>query len=45
MIGMTLVTHQTAPRAKRSPRARRRGLQIDRELYLSVLIDRAAAAP
>jgi succinyl-CoA synthetase beta subunit len=46
MIGMTLVTHQTGPEGKKVGRVLvEEGLQIDRELYLSVLIDRAAAAP
>ena len=46
MIGMTLVTHQTGPEGRRVSRVLvEEGLQIDRELYLSVLIDRAAACP
>ena len=46
MIGMTLVTHQTGPEGKKVGRVLiEEGLQIDRELYLSILIDRAAAAP
>src|SRR5690348_5066478 len=46
MIGMTLVTHQTGPEGRVVGRVLiEEGLQIDRELYLSVLIDRAAAAP
>ena len=46
MIGMTLITHQTGPEGKKVGRVLiEEGLQIDRELYLSVLIDRAAAAP
>jgi succinyl-CoA synthetase beta subunit len=46
MIGMTLVTHQTGPEGKKVGRVLiEEGLQIDRELYLSVLIDRAAARP
>jgi len=46
MIGMTLVTHQTGPEGKKVGRVLvEEGLQIDRELYVSVLIDRAAAAP
>jgi succinyl-CoA synthetase beta subunit len=44
MIGMTLVTHQTGPEGRKVSRVLvEEGLQIDRELYLSVLIDRAAA--
>jgi succinyl-CoA synthetase beta subunit len=46
MIGMTLVTHQTGPEGKKVGRVLvEEGLQIDRELYVSVLIDRAATAP
>jgi len=46
MIGMTLVTHQTGPEGRKVGRVLvEEGLQIDRELYLSVLIDRAAASP
>jgi succinyl-CoA synthetase beta subunit len=46
MIGMTLVTHQTGPEGKKVSRVLiEEGLQIDRELYLSILIDRAAARP
>jgi succinyl-CoA synthetase beta subunit len=46
MIGMTLVTHQTGPEGKKVGRVLiEEGLQIERELYLSVLIDRGAAAP
>ena len=46
MIGMTLVTHQTGPEGRKVGRVLiEEGLQIDRELYLSILIDRAAACP
>jgi succinyl-CoA synthetase beta subunit len=46
MIGMTLVTHQTGPEGKTVARVLiEEGLQIDRELYLSIVIDRAAASP
>src|SRR5690348_12085997 len=46
MIGMTLVTHQTGPEGKKVGRVLiEEGLQIDRELYLSILIDRAHGAP
>src|SRR5688500_6194831 len=46
IIGMTLVTHQTGPEGKKVGRVLiEEGLQIDRELYLSIVIDRAAAAP
>jgi succinyl-CoA synthetase beta subunit len=46
IIGMTLVTHQTGPEGKKVARVLvEEGLQIDRELYLSIVIDRAAACP
>src|SRR5690348_18514272 len=46
MIGMTLVTHQTGPEGKKVGRVLiEEGLQIDRELYLSILIDRSSEAP
>jgi succinyl-CoA synthetase beta subunit len=46
MIGMTLVTHQTGPEGKKVGRVLiEEGLQIDRELYLSIVIDRATASP
>ncbi|MBI4266571.1 MAG: ADP-forming succinate--CoA ligase subunit beta [Acidobacteria bacterium] len=46
MIGMTLVTHQTGPEGKTVGRVLvEEGLQIDRELYVSIVIDRAAACP
>ena len=46
MIGMTLVTHQTGPEGKKVGRVLvEEGLQIDRELYLSILIDRASQSP
>jgi succinyl-CoA synthetase beta subunit len=46
MLGMTLVTHQTGPEGKKVGRVLiEEGLQIARELYLSILIDRAAGAP
>jgi succinyl-CoA synthetase beta subunit len=46
MIGMTLVTHQTGPEGRKVSRVLvEEGLQIHRELYLSLLIDRAAACP
>jgi len=46
MIGMTLVTHQTGPEGRKVGRVLiEEGLQIDRELYLSILIDRSSAAP
>jgi len=46
MIGMTLVTHQTGPDGKTVGRVLvEEGVQIDRELYLSIVIDRASASP
>src|SRR5215204_1683213 len=46
IIGMTLVTHQTGPEGRKVGRVLiEEGLQIDRELYLSIVIDRAAACP
>ena len=46
MLGMRLVTHQTGPEGKQVGRVLvEQGLDIARELYLSVLIDRAAQAP
>jgi succinyl-CoA synthetase beta subunit len=46
ILGMTLVTHQTGPEGRKVGRVLiEEGLEIERELYLSVLIDRAAAAP
>ena len=46
MLGMTLVTHQTGPEGKTVGRLLiEEGLQIDRELYISIVIDRASACP
>ena len=46
MLGMTLVTHQTGPEGRTVGRVLiEQGLEIARELYLSVLIDRAVQAP
>jgi succinyl-CoA synthetase beta subunit len=46
MIGMTLVTHQTGPEGRVVGRVLvEEGMQIARELYLSVLLDRAAMRP
>ena len=46
MIGMTLVTHQTGPEGRKVSRVLiEEGLQIERELYLSILIDRGSASP
>src|SRR5712691_6718787 len=46
MIGMTLVTHQTGPEGRVVSRVLvEEGLQMQRELYLSLLLDRAAGQP
>ena len=46
MLGMTLVTHQTGPEGKKVGRLLiEEGLQIERELYVSIVIDRAFACP
>jgi succinyl-CoA synthetase beta subunit len=46
MIGMTLVTHQTGPEGRKVGRVLiEEGLQIERELYVSILIDRGSACP
>jgi len=46
MIGMRLVTHQTGPEGRIVSRVLvESGLQMSRELYLGLVIDRAAARP
>ncbi len=46
MIGMKLVTHQTGPEGREVKRVLvEEGLQIARELYLGVVVDRAAERP
>src|SRR5437773_8341786 len=46
MIGMTFVTHQSGPDGRIVGRVLiEEGLQIARELYLSLLLDRAAGKP
>jgi succinyl-CoA synthetase beta subunit len=46
MIGMTLVTHQTGPEGRLVSRVLiEEGLQMTRELYVSLLLDRAAGKP
>jgi succinyl-CoA synthetase beta subunit len=46
MIGMTLVTHQTGPEGRVVARLLiEEGLAIQRELYLSIVLDRAAGKP
>jgi succinyl-CoA synthetase beta subunit len=46
MIGMTLVTHQTGPAGRVVSRVLvEEGLQITRELYLSIVLDRASGRP
>src|SRR5438105_2528358 len=46
MIGMKLVTHQTGPEGRIVARVLiEEGLQMQRELYLSIVLDRAAGKP
>src|SRR5580765_6166647 len=46
MIGMTLVTHQTGPDGRVVGKLLvEEGLQMTRELYLSIVLDRAAGKP
>ena len=46
MIGMTLITHQTGPEGKLVKRILvEEALEIDRELYIGIVIDRAKEAP
>src|SRR5215471_4448605 len=46
MIGMTLVTHQTGPEGRVVARVLvEEGLQMARELYLSIVLDRASGKP
>jgi succinyl-CoA synthetase beta subunit len=46
MIGMTLVTNQTGPEGRVVSRVLiEEGLQMTRELYLSIVLDRAAGRP
>jgi succinyl-CoA synthetase beta subunit len=46
MIGMTLVTHQTGPEGRVVQRVLvEEGLQMARELYVSLLLDRAVGKP
>jgi len=46
MIGMTLVTHQTGPDGRIVSRVLvEEGLQMTRELYLSIVLDRASGKP
>src|SRR5947199_1046693 len=46
MLGMTLVTHQTGPDGRVVLRVLiEEGLQMQRELYLSIVLDRAAGKP
>ena len=45
MIGKNLVTHQTGPEGRQVRRVLvEQGLNIDRELYLALVLDRAAVA-
>ncbi|MBA2353878.1 MAG: acetate--CoA ligase family protein, partial [Acidobacteria bacterium] len=46
MLGMTLVTHQTGPDGRKVERLLiEEGVKIARELYLGLLVDRAAGCP
>jgi succinyl-CoA synthetase beta subunit len=46
MLGMTLVTHQTGPEGRRVGRVLvEEGLQMNKELYLGLVIDRSAGCP
>ena len=46
MIGMTLLTHQTGPEGRVVSRVLvEEGLQMTRELYLSIVLDRASGKP
>src|SRR5512146_334096 len=46
IIGMTLVTHQTGPEGRVVSRVLvEEGLQMTRELYLSIVLDRASGKP
>jgi succinyl-CoA synthetase beta subunit len=46
ILGMTLVTHQTGPQGRLVRRLLiEEGLDIKKELYLSILVDRAVEAP
>ncbi len=46
MFGMTLVTHQTGPEGRKVTRVLvEEGLQMARELYLSLVLDRASGKP
>jgi len=46
MVGMTLFTHQTGPEGRVVGRVLvEEGLQMTRELYLSIVLDRAAGKP
>jgi succinyl-CoA synthetase beta subunit len=46
MIGMTLVTHQTGPEGRVVSRVLvEEGLEMTRELYLSIVLDRASGKP
>jgi succinyl-CoA synthetase beta subunit len=46
MLGMTLITHQTGPEGRVVSRVLvEEGLQMSRELYLSLVLDRASGKP
>ncbi|OGP50718.1 MAG: succinate--CoA ligase subunit beta [Deltaproteobacteria bacterium RBG_13_43_22] len=46
ILGMTLLTHQTGPEGKKVRKVLvEEGLEIDKEFYISIIIDRAKACP
>ncbi len=46
IIGMTLVTHQTGPQGRKVKQVLvEEGLDVEKELYIGVVLDRAQAAP
>jgi succinyl-CoA synthetase beta subunit len=46
ILGMTLTTHQTGPEGKKVRKILvEEGLEIDKEFYVSIIIDRAKACP
>jgi succinyl-CoA synthetase beta subunit len=45
MLGMTLITHQTGPEGRVVKRLLEQGLDIKRELYLGLVIDRSTRRP
>jgi succinyl-CoA synthetase beta subunit len=46
ILGMTLITHQTGPEGRKVQKVLvEEGLEIDKELYVGIVIDRARACP